>query len=475
LGAVAGPLANLLLAGLALLVWNAQINTYWNIATSFLGLWNLWLAAINLTPVFPLDGGRLTRAWLLSAGVRPASTDRILTWLGYALLAALAVWGAFLILQHDRYSLETGGATLGLALIYLLGILSQPRSRPGEGHFERPSVKKPFAILLGLVLFLMLAGASSTLLLTNNGLEAPGVALSVEPMVQIPADRRHPPAGTFILTSVLQQSPVPAGAWYLAKLDPSIRFLPPERIVPHQATAKETARQGYRQLDQSEITAVVVGLQKAGYSVEVVGKGVQVDSVLPESPNHDLLQPGDVITALNGKQVGMVTELVSQVKAQDAQEPVHLSVLRDQNKMDLTAKLLPPEQEGGSPKLGITVEDAGYDYKLPFPVKIVPQKIVGGPSAGLMFTLTVYNMLTPTDLTGGRKIAGTGTINIDGSVGPIGGVEQKVAAAEAAGAEYFLSPAINYADARAVARRIQVVKIETVDQALEFLKSLPPG
>jgi PDZ domain-containing protein len=136
--------------------------------------------------------------------------------------------------------------------------------------------------------------------------------------------------------------------------------------------------------------------------------------------------------------------------------------------------LLPPLAAGGPPRIGISIEDAGFDYRLPFPVKIVPQKIVGGPSAGLMFTLTVYNLLSPVDLTGGHKIAGTGTISPDGAVGPIGGVEQKVAAAEMAGAEYFFAPADNYADALKAARRIKVIKVETVEQAVAFLHSLPP-
>jgi len=91
-----------------------------------------------------------------------------------------------------------------------------------------------------------------------------------------------------------------------------------------------------------------------------------------------------------------------------------------------------------------------------------------------MFTLTVYNLLSPEDLTGGRRVAGTGTISLDGSVGPIGGVEQKVAAAEAAGATYFLCPVDNYADASAVARKIQVVRIASVDEALDFLHGLTP-
>ena len=126
------------------------------------------------------------------------------------------------------------------------------------------------------------------------------------------------------------------------------------------------------------------------------------------------------------------------------------------------------------PRIGITVEEAGFDTKLPFPVAIVPQKIAGGPSAGLMFALAVYNAVTPEDLTQGRIIAGTGTINLDGSVGPIGGVQQKVAGAEFAGAEYFLSPPENFVDAQAVAQNITVIEITTAAEAVEFLQGLPP-
>ena len=142
--------------------------------------------------------------------------------------------------------------------------------------------------------------------------------------------------------------------------------------------------------------------------------------------------------------------------------------------MELTVPLLPPASSSDTPKIGITIDSAGFDFKPPFPVSIVTQKISGGPSAGLMFTLTIYNALSAQDLTGGRKIAGTGTINLDGTVGPIGGVKQKVPAAEATGARYFLCPVDNYADAVSVARTIKVIKIATVQDALDFLHSLPP-
>jgi PDZ domain-containing protein len=120
------------------------------------------------------------------------------------------------------------------------------------------------------------------------------------------------------------------------------------------------------------------------------------------------------------------------------------------------------------------VESAGLAVNLPFPVRIEPQKVNGGSSAGLMFTLTVYDLVTPEDLTGGRTIAGTGTINLEGKVGPIGGVQQKVIGAEYAGAAYFLSPPENYEAARAVARRIKVIKVTTAAEAIQFLRSLPP-
>ena len=101
---------------------------------------------------------------------------------------------------------------------------------------------------------------------------------------------------------------------------------------------------------------------------------------------------------------------------------------------------MPPAAPGGTPILGIQIETAGFNYTPPFPVSIETNKISGGPSAGLIFTLSVYNSLISQDMTGGRRIAGTGTINLDGSVGPIGGVKQKIFSAEAVGSHLFPLP-----------------------------------
>ena len=309
--------------------------------------------------------------------------------------------------------------------------------------------------------------------MTNNGLDAPGPALSVEPMVSVPAQVRHTHSGTFILTTVFSHAPILIGEGMLAKANPAFVIVAPEVVVPKNTTMQEQAKQGYRMLDDSEATAITVGLRLAGYSVEMVGKGVRVDEILPESHANGILQIGDVITALNGGSIQTTQDLTKAASAQSQNTSVQLEVVRNQDKMKLSVPLMPAVLSSGKPKIGIAIESAGFDFKPPFPVSIVTQKISGGPSAGLMFTLTVYNALSSHDLTDGKKIAGTGTINLDGSVGPIGGVKQKVAAAEETGAVYFLCPADNYSDATSVARSIKVIKVTTVQDALEFLQSLP--
>jgi PDZ domain-containing protein len=292
-------------------------------------------------------------------------------------------------------------------------------------------------------------------------------------MINVPAQYRHSHAGHFYLTTVVSQAPILFGERILAQIDPAYIVVPPERVVPKNTTPQKQAAEGYQMLDESETTAIAVGLRLAGYPVEMTGKGVRVTSIVPESHANGLLQPGDVILGLAGLPIRTTSDLVEQVQAHAASGSIELQVIRNQTELNITVPLMAPASANDTPKIGIAIASAGFDFKPPFPVSIVTQKISGGPSAGLMFALTIYNTLSSKDLTGGRQIAGTGTINLDGTVGPIGGVKQKVAAAEAVGASYFLSPVENYDDALSVARHIKVIKIATVQQAIEFLQSLP--
>jgi PDZ domain-containing protein len=475
---LAGPFANLVLAGVAYLVWNAQLSPYLNTSMLFFGFFNAWLMIVNLTPGFPFDGGRLARAILWGLLERPAAAMDLGIRLGYLVSAVLTGWGIFLMAQNSRFHWETGAATVALAGLIFLALRTQPAWKwerlPAPGS-QGSSASRIARTALAGVLILSLLSVGFSLVPTNDGLEAPGVALSVGPMVEVPPEHHYPSAGSFILTTVIPQAPITTGEWVFGQLSPVVRIVPAEQIVPPSTTPQELARQGFQMLDQSETAAIVVGLRSAGFPVKAEGKGVLVASILADSPANSVLQPGDVITGLNGEAIRTTSELIDGIKAEKPGASVDLQILRDGNQMELTVPLMQPAAPGDPPRIGITIESAGTDIKLPFPVRIVPDKIAGGPSAGLMFTLTVYNAVTAEDLTMGRLIAGTGTINLDGTVGPIGGVQQKVAAAEGAGAQYFLSPPENYEDAVAVARNIKVIKVATAKQAIDFLNSLPPA
>lgn len=472
--AIAGPLANLLVAGMAYLIWNLQWHPHLNTALLFLALFNLALAVVNASPGFPLDGGRLTRAIIWGLLNRPRLGTQGGRGLGYVIALVLAIWGIVLLAGRARFSLETGAATILIA-----GFLFTALHTHRVWEWDRP---EPFSaraigwrIIRGLaaaLLILGLLGVTLSLAPMVNGISAPGLAVSVEPMILVPPDHRYPSAGSFILTTVIVQTPILAGQWAYAHLDPAVELVPPEQVVPPGTTPQEVMQRSFQMLEESRTIAKVVALRLAGYEVEITGQGVRVLSVLPESPSHGRLLPGDRIIALNGEPVGTVNELRARLPPQDPNQTITLLAERAGRQVQVTALLMSPSAPEDPPRIGITVETVGLDVRLPFAVEIEPQKIAGGPSAGLMFTLTIYDLITPGDLTGGYRIAGTGTIDLDGTVGPIGGVAQKVAAAEAAGAAYFLVPPVNYQTARRVARRIQVVEVATAQEAIDFLRSL---
>ncbi len=471
--ALTGPLMSLVLAGASYLVWNAQLDPLLSAMVLFAQFFNLVLAVINLAPAWPFDGGRLVRALWWGVLRHPTRGDRVARWLGHGLAALLVVWSAWLALTGARFSLEISIAVLGAAALLFIALRAHGRlsmARPTEEAPHRSLLKGAAAVLVVLALL----AAPLSLLPLVEGMYAPGPALSIEPMVTVDPAHSHPYAGSFLLTTVSLQTPIIVAQWVEAQTSRSMELVPPEQIIPPDMTPQEQATRNNRMLEESEATAIVVALQKAGYQASLSSTAVEVISLTSESKAHGILEPGDQIVAVNGVATTSTPELLVQLAKLDAQSTATLTVKRGDERLDLAVPLLPPTEPGGTPRIGIAIQSVGFHVELPFPVKITPQKIGGGPSAGLMFTLTIYNLLTPGNLAGGHRIAGTGTISLDGTVGPIGGVEQKVAGAEQAGAEYFLSPPENYDNARHAARTIKVVRIATLDEAIAFLQSLPP-
>jgi PDZ domain-containing protein len=295
---------------------------------------------------------------------------------------------------------------------------------------------------------------------------APGAALPVPPRVRI-AGPTQPVNGRLLLTTVKLIEPsavLTVAGW----LDDEVDIVSRQVVIPPGVDEREYFTAQQRVFRESAQVAAAVGLRKAGHPVEVSGGGVRVSAVIPGSPAAGKLREGDVIVSVDGRPVRLASEVVETTSRARAGDEVTVEVRRGEETRIFTIRLA-QVSEIGRPALGVAISTLGFDIKLPFPVE-VDQGRIGGPSAGLMLALTVYDLVDPTDVVRGRTVAGTGTIDVAGRVGPVGGVAQKVEAAEEAGAEMFLVPADEAGEARRTAgKRMKVVSVETMDEAVAAL------
>jgi PDZ domain-containing protein len=210
--------------------------------------------------------------------------------------------------------------------------------------------------------------------------------------------------------------------------------------------------------------------------------GAAVTDVQKGAPANGKLEVGDVITAVDGQPVTLAEQVGPAVRGRPPGQPVTFTV--DRNGAPVQVTVGTRAAEGGAcpgrPQIGVATRTRDEKFDFPVDVKIDTGKI-SGPSAGLAFTLTIIDELTPGDLTDAKKVAVTGTIDPGGAVGPIGGVEQKAVTADRAGAKLFLVPMAELKDARARAGDMKVVGIRTLDDALDELTkfggevSVPPA
>jgi PDZ domain-containing protein len=217
-----------------------------------------------------------------------------------------------------------------------------------------------------------------------------------------------------------------------------------------------------------------VALRELGYDVKITGQGAQIQEVLKDSPADGALQTGDIVIAAEGRPVTTSSDLVAQIQSKKPGETVALRVRRSDTALDVTFTLGESPDEPGRARAGVIVLTHLYDYQLPKELDLETRDI-GGPSAGLMFALGIYNAFAESDITRGHKIAGTGSITTDGRVGSVGGVKYKAIAAQRAGVSLLLVPADNYDEAKANAGRVRVAPVSTFRDALDALAALPPA
>lgn len=254
-----------------------------------------------------------------------------------------------------------------------------------------------------------------------------------------------------------------------AGMDPSIDLVRRQAVRRDDESDEQFKERTLNSMDQSIDTAVAVALDRSGVDVVIESDGVLVVDLVEGSGSDGVLEPDDVITTVDGNPVQLSGDIGVVIGELQPGDVVEIGIVRDTSPMTVEVELSASE-DGSRTLIGILAQVANPRY----PISIDSANI-GGPSAGMMYTLAIMDLLVDGDLSKGHVVAGTGTISADGSVGSIGGVRQKVVAAEAAGAELMLVPAGNYDEALTAPRRsMELVSVATIDEALDALDALSP-
>jgi Lon-like protease len=292
-----------------------------------------------------------------------------------------------------------------------------------------------------------------------------------QPLVLISGHRTYPTTGHLNLVTVsFQGGPgdrfnifTALGAWL--RSDEAV--VPEQELFGPGQTQQQVTRQDTEEMTSSEQTATAAALCLLGLKFTVVDKIVTVEKGMPAT---GVLRSGDIITAVDGTSVTCQEDAGSLIRSHPPGSSVTLSIERGGSTREVRLTTIKLD---GHAVVGVAVAQS---YR-GFPVRVqIRVGNIGGPSAGLMFALAIMDKLTPGSLTGGRFVAGTGEISADGTVGPIGGIQQKLAGARKAGATVFLTPAANCPDTvGAVPSGLRLVKVSTLADAVRALNALAAG
>jgi len=325
------------------------------------------------------------------------------------------------------------------------------------------------AALAGLVLSLVLAQVSLPYAVMTPGpiMNTLGDVQEGTPLIEVDGAQTFPTEGRLNFTTVRvgggPGNETNVWDYVTARLSGDATILPVDQVFPRGATRTEIREENQAEMEGSQQGAAAVALRALGYDVT---ETVSVAGTTEDSEFHGLLEQGDVVTAVNG----IATDSADAVRAEVATVPVggdiSVTVQRDGKEQVVEGRTIDAE---GRSVLGIFLSRA---FSSDVEVTITAGD-VGGPSAGMMFALGIYDVLTEGPLTGGADISGTGTITPDGEVGPIGGIRQKVIGAQDAGSAFFLAPQGNCAELEGqVPDGIEVFSIATFDDALAAVEGI---
>ncbi|MFD2656249.1 SepM family pheromone-processing serine protease [Gracilibacillus thailandensis] len=257
-------------------------------------------------------------------------------------------------------------------------------------------------------------------------------------------------------------------------------ILPVEEVLVDGMTDEEYRQLQLMMMESSQEASTVVAYEAANKEINIDYQGIYVVSVVEDMPADGILQSADEIIEIDGQMINEAEDLIDYVTTKNVGDSVSLTVKRNEETFETDLTLEALEALDGQPGIGIQLVTNRH-------VTVSPELTfssgeIGGPSAGLMFSLEIYDQLTPEDITKGYQIAGTGEIDYQGNVGRIGGIDKKVVAADREGCDIFFAPNengredSNYQVAKQVAEDIgtdmEIIPVDTFDDALDYLENL---
>jgi Lon-like protease len=348
-----------------------------------------------------------------------------------------------------------------------------PPAEPESGSSGRPRWRGWMSWLSGIALFVAIVIVAGSAIRLPYYTISPGDALNLNSRINIAGAKSYKTNDQILLLFVRERARVNVWRWVQASLDSNIDLFKEKQFTGGRSP-EEVQVESDAEMARSQLAAKKLALEAAGYTVPA-GKGLQVLAVQPSRPAAGSIEPGDVVLAVDGKDLTKAADLSGIIRAKKVGDSVTIKLVRDGKEKTVTVKT--QAGDDGAPVIGVIVSGR-YDF--PIDVKVDTSQI-GGPSAGLAMTLSILDQLTPGNLGGGKRIAVTGTISEDGSVGEIGGISQKATTAKAAGARLFLVPACTRADIKTACEKelksaekragdLRVVPVATFDQALAALR-----
>lgn len=337
--------------------------------------------------------------------------------------------------------------------------------------------RRGLSLAVSALLALVLTAVGSRLPVPYVAL-APGLVADTlaeaegEPLIRVEGREVFPTEGELALTTVDVLTGLTLATAVQGWFSDRLAVVPREQVFPPDQTPEETRTSNLASFTSSQTAATAAALTELGVDwTPVVGVG----QVSPGAPAEGVLEPGDALLAVDGQPVDDVESVVRLVGDREPGDEVVLRISREGEEREVA--ITTTRSEDGRPVVGVLPGVVGLRY--PFEVSIVlPESLpeIGGPSAGLMFALGIVDKLTPGPLTGGRVVAGTGAIDVEGRVTPIGGIRQKLVAAREHGASVFLTPADNCAAAvGGVPEGLRLVRVATLEEAVTALEQLEAG